>query len=276
MASATGGPGAVELRTGSPTGPLLASFEIAATGGWQSWATRTADVSTHPAGAQSVFAVMRSSGAGDFVNVNWFSFAAGSSPGWVGIDRAKWDTQLARFRAMTPAPVPANSVRVPEFNATCVYSHSKPDDPIVAPGLPGASHMHSFFGNRSTDAFSTAESLLSHTATSCTPAQDLSSYWIPTLYEHGRAVEPEGMIVYYGSRLPDPTATVPFPQGFRMIAGTAKSQCPRRPARSTSSTARARAGRPAAAPTATGRCARRTPSPRRPLAVLGHGLVHPR
>ncbi|MFD5145513.1 DUF1996 domain-containing protein [Streptomyces sp. NPDC058401] len=226
VASAVGGPGAVELRTGSVTGPLLAQFEITATGGWQSWATRTADVAAHPAGPQTVFAVLRSSGAGDLVNINWFSFAAGSSPGWVKVDQAKWDAQLAGFRAMTPAPVPANAVRVPEFNATCVYSHSKPDDPIVAPGLPGASHMHSFFGNRSTDAFSTAESLAAHTATSCTPAKDLSSYWIPTLYDHGRAVEPEGMIVYYGSRLPDPSATVPFPRGFRMIAGNAKSQVP--------------------------------------------------
>ncbi|MFE4635792.1 DUF1996 domain-containing protein [Streptomyces sp. NPDC056773] len=226
VASAVGGPGAVELHTGSADGPLLARIEIPVTGGWQSWVTRTADVTAHPTGPQTVFAVMRNSAAGDFVNINWFSFGTGSAPGWVPVDQAKWGAQLAQFRAMTPAPVPANTVRVPEFNATCVYSHSKPDDPIVAPGLPGASHMHSFFGNRSTDAFTTTESLLSHTATSCSPAKDLSSYWIPTLYEHGRAVEPEGMIVYYGSRLPDPTATVPFPQGFRVIAGNAKSQVP--------------------------------------------------
>lgn len=226
VASAVGGPGAVELHTGSADGPLLARIEIPVTGGWQSWVTRTADVTTHPTGPQTVFAVMRNSAAGDFVNINWFSFGTGSAPGWVPVDQAKWGAQLAQFRAMTPAPVPANTVRVPEFNATCVYSHSKPDDPIVAPGLPGASHMHSFFGNSSTDAFTTTESLLSHTATSCSPAKDLSSYWIPTLYEHGRAVEPEGMIVYYGSRLPDPTATVPFPQGFRVIAGNAKSQVP--------------------------------------------------
>ncbi|MFB6517084.1 DUF1996 domain-containing protein [Streptomyces sp. NPDC056401] len=226
VASAVGGPGAVELHTGSADGPLLARIEIPVTGGWQSWATRTADVTAHPTGPQTVFAVMRNSAAGDFVNINWFSFGTGSAPGWIPVDQAKWGAQLAQFRAMAPAPVPANSVRVPEFNATCVYSHSKPDDPIVAPGLPGASHMHSFFGNRSTDAFTTTESLLSHTATSCSPAKDLSSYWIPTLYEHGKAVEPEGMIVYYGSRLPDPTATVPFPQGFRVIAGNSKSQVP--------------------------------------------------
>nr|WP_199837148.1 MULTISPECIES: DUF1996 domain-containing protein [unclassified Streptomyces] len=90
---------------------------------------------------------------------------------------------------MTPAAVPAGTVRVSESNATCAYSHSKPDDPIVVPGLPGASRMHGFFGNRSTDAFTTTRSLPAHTGTSRTPAEDLSAYWIPTLYEGGRAVE---------------------------------------------------------------------------------------
>ncbi|WP_329274881.1 DUF1996 domain-containing protein [Streptomyces sp. NBC_00691] len=229
IASATGGPGTVELRTGSPTGPLLAAFQITPTGGWQNWATRTAEITTHATGPQTLFAVVRSAAPGDFVDINWFSFdngTGGTAPGWVGIDQAAWNAQLAQYRAMTPATVPAGTVRVPEFNATCTYSHSKPDDPIVAPALPGASHMHSFFGNRSTDAFTTTQSLLAHQGTSCTPAKDLSAYWIPTLYQDGRAVESDGMIVYYGSRLPDPTATVPFPQGFRMIAGNAKSQVP--------------------------------------------------
>ncbi|WP_320067397.1 DUF1996 domain-containing protein [Micromonospora sp. RTGN7] len=147
--------------------------------------------------------------------------------GWLKMDQAKWNTQLAEFNAMTINPVPAGIVRVPEFNATCTYSHSKKDDPIVFPGLPGASHMHSFFGNRSTDANTTTESLFANTATSCGPTQDKSAYWVPTLYEHGVALEPSGtFVVYYGSRLADPTKTVPFPQGFRMIAGDAKKQVP--------------------------------------------------
>ncbi|MFJ6252838.1 MULTISPECIES: DUF1996 domain-containing protein [unclassified Streptomyces] len=62
--------------------------------------------------------------------------------------------------------------------------------------------------------------------TSCTPAEDLSAYWNPTLYEGGGTVESDGMIVHYGSRPPDPSVKVPFPQGFRMIAGNAKSQVP--------------------------------------------------
>jgi len=115
---------------------------------------------------------------------------------------------------------------VPEFNATCAYSHSRPDDPIIFPGLPGASHMHTFLGNNSTNAYSTTRTLLANAGTTCRPAPDLSAYWIPTLYENDRAIEPKDVVVYYGSRLTDPSATVPFPQGFRMIAGDARSQTP--------------------------------------------------
>ncbi|MFJ9138632.1 DUF1996 domain-containing protein [Streptomyces sp. NPDC102256] len=228
IASAVG-TGTIELRTTSATGPLLAVLQTAPTGGWQNWATRTTDVTTHPTGPQTVFAVLRSTTPGDFVNINWFSFVGegiGPAAGWVPIDQAKWNAQVAQFRAMTAAPVPADVVRVPEFNATCDYSHSKQDDPIVLPNLAGASHMHSFFGNKSTDAFSTAQSLRGSAATTCAPADDLSAYWIPSLYEGNKAVEPQNMIVYYGSRLPDPAATLPFPEGFRMIAGDAKAQTP--------------------------------------------------
>ena len=49
---------------------------------------------------------------------------------------------------------------------------------------------------------------------------------MPTLYERGQAVEPKDVVVYYGSRLTDPARTVPFPQGFRMIAGDARLQVP--------------------------------------------------
>jgi len=229
VASAVG-TGRIELRTGSATGPLLTQFAIAATGGWQTWATQTATVATHPTGSQTVFAVLRNTTGGDFLNVNWFSFGDAAAPpagdGWIPVDTAAWNAQLAEFRALTPRSVPPTSVRVPEFNATCAYSHSRPDDPIVFPGMPGASHMHSFLGNKSTDAYATTRTLLANAGTTCRPAPDLSAYWIPTLYENDQVIEPKDVVVYYGSRLTDPTPTVPFPQGFRMIAGDARLQAP--------------------------------------------------
>ena len=90
--------------------------------------------------------------------------SASSGAGWVKMDQAKWAAQLAQFNAMPIHPAPGNAVRVAEFNAACTYSHSFKDDPIVFPGLPGASHMHSFLGNRSTNANTTTESLLANTA----------------------------------------------------------------------------------------------------------------
>src|SRR4029453_17857225 len=66
------------------------------------------------------------------------------------------------------------------FYSNCPFSHASMDDPIVYPGQPGRSHAHTFFGNRSTNAFSTRESLLA-TTTTCKPRADGGAYGIPTL-----------------------------------------------------------------------------------------------
>src|SRR5688572_21537463 len=77
------------------------------------------------------------------------------------------------------------------FHADCLPTHDAMDDPIVFPNKPGASHLHAFFGNRSTDARATNGTLRRHRATSCMrddeekgapgPA-DSSGYWVPALY----------------------------------------------------------------------------------------------
>jgi hypothetical protein len=249
--NATGG--SIELRLGSATGTLLTTVKVARTGGWQKWVTKTSPV-TAPAGKQTLFAVLKSAQPGDFVNINWFTLGGtatsaptsaptsgatsasatgtsstpaapgGSGAGWVDVDKAKWDSQLAAFKAMTPRPITNNPVRVAEFNASCTVGHANNDDPIVFPNMPGASHRHSFLGNDSTNASTTTDTLLKNTGSSCQPLDDHSAYWIPSLLENGKVVEPHGVTVYYGSRLADTTATVPFPQGFRMIVGDAKRQ----------------------------------------------------
>jgi hypothetical protein len=124
---------------------------------------------------------------------------------------------------MKPKPVTGNPVKVPEFHATCTVSHHGPDDPIVFPGQPGLSHNHTFIGNVSTDADSTLASLRAATTT-CAPKQDHSAYWVPTMYQNGKVVDPTGITVYYGSRLKDPSKTQPFPAGFKMITGSATTQ----------------------------------------------------
>ncbi|MFD9701767.1 DUF1996 domain-containing protein [Lentzea sp. NPDC059081] len=149
------------------------------------------------------------------------ALAAGA---WIPVDQAKWNAQLAAFRAMTPRTIPPNANRNAEFNATCTYSHSAQDDPIVLPGLPGASHMHSFIGNDRTNANTTFDDLMRFTASSCQPLEDHSAYWIPTLYERDQPVQPGQVVVYYGSLLSDKSKTVPMPQGLRMVIGDATRQ----------------------------------------------------
>ncbi|GAA3601734.1 hypothetical protein GCM10022223_16860 [Kineosporia mesophila] len=145
---------------------------------------------------------------------------------WIPVDAAAWKAQLDEFEALTPRTPPATAKKNPEFNATCTYSHSGNNDPIVFPGQTGKSHLHSFFGNESTDANSTTEDLMKFTSTTCLPTQDHSAYWMPSLTDKstGQKVEPKELIVYYGSLLEDKTKTVPMPNGMRMVVGDAKKQ----------------------------------------------------
>ena len=119
-------------------------------------------------------------------------------------------------------------IKVAEFPADCPFTHRLPDDPIIYPNLPGASHMHDFMGNRSTNAYSTVSSLQAATS-NCNPAIDLSSYWVPTLYSNNVAVAPSMATFYYlgeGVRS-DVTARIqPFPLGLRIVAGNAAATGP--------------------------------------------------
>jgi hypothetical protein len=166
------------------------------------------------------------------------SSAAAVSPGTAGITSSQpagtpmptAETTTAAAVAPTKAqePIPPNAVRVAEFVAECPFTHGLPDDPIVLPSLPGASHLHSFFGNTSTNAHSDVTSLGKATST-CSPKADLSSYWVPTLLVDGRPVEPTGTTFYYlgeGVR-DDVTARIqPLPRGLRIVAGNAKATAP--------------------------------------------------
>jgi hypothetical protein len=148
--------------------------------------------------------------------------------GWVPVDKAAWKAQVDAYKALAVDPVPAGVGNLPEFRADCQYSHSLADDPIVFPGLPGASHMHSFVGNNATAAGTAAEDLAKYTATTCKPVQDHSAYWVPTLYDNatGKAVETTGFRVYYRSLQNNASGQMPMPNGLRMIAGDAKKSVP--------------------------------------------------
>jgi Domain of unknown function (DUF1996) len=52
------------------------------------------------------------------------------------------------------------------FSLLCDFSHQLSDDAIMFPGQPGASHLHQFTGNVTTNADSTYEGMLGQ-PTSC-------------------------------------------------------------------------------------------------------------
>jgi hypothetical protein len=116
------------------------------------------------------------------------------------------------------------------FRTECAYSHMSYDDPIVFPGQPGAAHLHTFFGNKGTDAHSTYNSLRTSGRSTCKGGiVNRSAYWIPTLLdEGGQPKAPDWSIFYYkqGYQIRDPNAINRIPNGLRMIAGSANKTAP--------------------------------------------------
>jgi hypothetical protein len=105
-----------------------------------------------------------------------------------------------------------------EMHANCDVNHRLSDDPIVFPGLAGASHNHTFIGNPRTDANSTPASLVGG-ATSCEDTLDASGYWFPTLLRNDVPVIPDAPTVYYKSGVKDYRTVQPFPAGFKLLVG---------------------------------------------------------
>lgn len=119
--------------------------------------------------------------------------------------------------------VTGRDLRGVNFIESCRFSHRAADDPIVFFGKPGASHDHTFVGNRTTNASSTFGSLRSGT-TSCTRADDTAAYWMPTLYQGTTPVLPAAATIYYRRGTFAEVRT--FPNNLRMIAGDASATTP--------------------------------------------------
>lgn len=129
---------------------------------------------------------------------------------------------LSQMLVMGPADSGEQAVG---WHVECPLSHRRHDDPIVHPTQLGASHLHDFFGNRSTDAFSTHQSLTS-SGTTCSLLEDTAAYWIPTLSRGGRKVKPIDFDFYYLGVTEPHEAIHPFPADLRMIAGNPMAPAP--------------------------------------------------
>lgn len=113
-----------------------------------------------------------------------------------------------------------------QFLTTCVFSHTRMDDPIVHFGQAGVSHEHEFFGNVATNASSTFTSLVNKPST-CSDIGDRSAYWVPTLFIDGSRVVPRRIDAYY--RVAEgiaPASVKTFPNGLRALAGDRHASTP--------------------------------------------------
>jgi hypothetical protein len=113
--------------------------------------------------------------------------------------------------------------RLVNFLAHCDVSRVGPDDPIVYPGRSGRSHDHIFFGSKAVDAHATVHSLRS-ADTSCGRKAETAAYWVPTLFQRGRAVRPARATTYYTLREFSPVR--PYPAGLKIIAGDSRAVAP--------------------------------------------------
>jgi len=123
---------------------------------------------------------------------------------------------------------PSDYMQHVDFDVVCLTTNvpvvrDAPDDPIVFPGQPGASHQHVFTGNKTVTAYSTLSSLEAGTS-SCLLPKDKASYWIPELYTSGKAITPFHARAYY--RAGSLKTLSHIPHGLRMIAGDSKATSP--------------------------------------------------
>jgi len=114
------------------------------------------------------------------------------------------------------------------FRTVCGPTHMSYDDPIVFPGQPGKSHLHTFFGNAGVNGNSTDSSIRNSGNSSCRGGTlNRSGYWVPSMVDTrtNMAVMPRTANFYYktGYRGVRPADVRPFPAGLRMIAGDAKN-----------------------------------------------------
>jgi hypothetical protein len=135
-------------------------------------------------------------------------------------------TSLAMFAwatALSVVPQLASAHAPGGFGVQCGFTHMSMDDPIVYPSQPGMGHMHAFYGNKSTDAYSTRKKLLA-AGTTCTDKKDKAAIWAPTAFirKNGtwRELEPYRERTYYFRAIRQTIAPVTsLPPNIKLIGG---------------------------------------------------------
>jgi hypothetical protein len=122
------------------------------------------------------------------------------------------------------------------FRTVCLYSHMNTGDPLTAPGRPGTTYLHMYWGNTGVNAASTAASVAGGGNSTCRGGTvDRSAYWLPALIDtktHA-PLAPELVHVYFESGYLGvrPDQVQAMPAGLRMLAGDATATGPQDHAR---------------------------------------------
>lgn len=130
------------------------------------------------------------------------------------------------------AAAPLSNGAVGIFSWDCGSGSVSRDDPVVAPGRPGASHLQQFYGNTAATAASGYSTLRSSGSSTCTSRLDRSHYALPAMLDgRGNVVRPDFVRLTY-QRLPlsdtkcqpstDSNAVgicIPLPNGLRFAFG---------------------------------------------------------
>lgn len=197
--SGTGTPEAAPTPTPTPTPtPSPTSTDVTTSGGGMAMPTPTATTVVSP----SLAGVAPIASGVDLTTNLWKAWGTGQIPESDGIEGA--------------------------FRFICAPSHNAYDDPIIYPGQPGKSHLHTFFGNTKTDANSTYASLRTTGDGTCNNALNRSAYWVAAMmHPTGKVVMPDYISIYYKRSPPNSKYCAPpyaqtclaLPRGLRYVFG---------------------------------------------------------
>jgi hypothetical protein len=117
-----------------------------------------------------------------------------------------------------------------QFRTICEFSHLNYDDPIVSPGIAGASHLHMYFGNTKVDASTTALDIVDKGGSTCDGfGANRTAYWYPALFDNnGKVRIPNLVNMYYkAENVAQPAGGyTAMPQGLVMIANNSMATSP--------------------------------------------------
>jgi hypothetical protein len=124
--------------------------------------------------------------------------------------------------ASAPSASAASFEHGASFAVRCDFSHRAQVDPVVSPGGTSA-HMHDFFGNTTTNADSTYNTMTATgVATTCSRPEDIGAYWIPTVSWKDQSgphtLTANRAVFYYRAGNKDYRTVRPFAKDLRIIA----------------------------------------------------------